>query len=246
MDQPIYQLLFYIASGIIGFLLCLVWLYDYKKKFNELEKLFKNNKDSTNRLINEYSEYKTSIDEKLSIKDQEIIELNKKLVQNTKLFTQNSNPDKWKNKFKNLEDLFEQYKLSKEKSHRETTNKLKIELLKASEKLRKKDALLMNAKKEAFPKDNSKEINTFKKKIEKLKLQIVDLEKNTSNKDFKKLIKKNKKLKKKLRELSTVNKIKAEKIEYVETLDVKKLLELIESGELLKRRKSVVLSRDKN
>lgn len=239
---------FFIASAVIGFLLCWVMLKD---KLNNLQAQYDNVKASMDRLIDEYAAYKKTIDRSLVEKEEELVKVNRLVEHNQNM----SNP-KLSEAYQSLEHKLnalttENDKLKAEFQNHDHSNiieKLKTELEAAHMKLKKKDALLMQAKSEAFPSSDPDEILAYQKVVNKLKKKIIELNKNAISVDTELLMAKNKKLKKKLKKIKktqTANqRPQPERVEYVETLDVKKLMEMIESGTLIKRRKSKVLSKN--
>jgi len=249
VSADLLRMLFFIASGIIGFTMAWVFL---REKISKMTKLHTSLKDSMDRLVDEYSNYKISIDKSLAEKDEAMLSLNQQLRHNQNMaearfdkayYTLQENVKKLTSENKNLKAAS-----LKKKDAVKLIGNLKTKLQESEVKLKKKDALLMKAKSESFPREDSKEIVAFKKEIAKLNSKIDKLKKaskvKTPDTDSYNAI--NKKLKKKIKKLKALKNLnaKTEKIEYVETLDVKKLMDLIESGKLLKRRKSTVLSKN--
>jgi|GEM_PF-4699490 len=241
------RMLFFIASAVIGFAMAWVFLQEKLKKTSEMHTTLK---DSMDRLIDEYSDYKVSIDKSLADKDEEMLRLNQQLRHN-----QNLTEARYEKAYKTLQEKVNQLDIEnnrlKTSNLKQTDlinriNDLKEQLDLADIKLKKQDVLLMKAKSEAFPREDSSTILAYENKINELKSKIDNLKKATPTKNLEELLLQNKKLKKKYKKLkkNKKNKVKqkAQKIEYVETLDVKKLMDLIESGKLLKRRKSTILS----
>ncbi|MBT8234067.1 MAG: hypothetical protein HKO66_03235 [Saprospiraceae bacterium] len=247
-----WSLAFYVASAIIGFLLGWAVFGSFKEKFAQLNQQHHMLKSSMDRLVDEYSNYKVAIDKSLLEKDEEMLKLNR-LLRDTK---DNSNPglekdyQALKGKYKDLKNAYLNLKSAypKKKEIYKIVDQLKSELEDAKIKLKKQDILLLKAKSESFPRNNNKEIEAYKKHISKLNDKLKVQKNSIKSIDIKELNKENKSLKKKLKkykkQLNKKARVKTETVELVETIDVKKLIEFIESGKLLKRRKSKVLSKD--
>lgn len=228
----------------------MAWVF-LKERLKKMTNLHSTLKDSMDRLVDEYSDYKVSIDKSLAEKDEEMLRLNQQLRHN-----QNMTEARYEKSHKSLHEKLEHLQIENDNLKNSASidkdaivliNDLKSKLEASEVKLKKQDALLMKAKSEAFPREDSSEILAYKNLILKLNTKVEKLKKKTSpSEDVNELLSINKKLKKKYKKLklkkSKKSNPKTKKIEYVETLDVKKLMEMIESGKLLKRRKSTVLS----
>ena len=194
-------MLFFLASAAIGF--AMAWIF-LQEKLKKTAKLHSTLKDSMDRLVDEYSEYKVAIDNNLAEKDEEMLRLNQQLRHN-----QNMAESRYNKAYNSLQERVNQLKVEnehlkasaiKKKDAINLINDLKRKLAESKVKLKKQDSLLMQAKSEAFPSDNSMVTLGYKNEISKLNDKIDKLKKFSPSDDINKLLFINKKLKKKIKE----------------------------------------------
>lgn len=241
------ELAIYLASGLMMLLAGWLMWGVYKKKYHELYKEAAQDKTTLNKLISDFKNFKSETEIAIDKKGQEVRKW-KRLSETISMTNEDSVPksevDKWKKKHKSLESELAVLKLNaNSKQNVKEREKLQRVLEEAHLKIKKQDILLLKAKRESFPRNDSEEIKTLKKKLS----QISKSKKHKSDKkiisELEALSHQNKKLKKKLKRLKRSFASKPtnqETIEITRSLDIKKLTDLLSNGSLMVSKRKVV------
>lgn len=226
--------LIYLLSALLGFLLS--WMI-FGRKAKELDMAkdeAQRNKSALDKLVMEFNNHKRSTAVELDAKDGEINKLNKLNLTLSKSNLASSKTDdkellqlKERNEILSADNLKLKGKLKAKNDNADVQDEFKnqIRLLEdkltaAGQKIKKQDALILDAKRESFSRPNLKDIEA---KNAKLKSKVKALKD-----ELKTTLEKNKKMKKKLKSAVSES--------VVETFDLEKLNNLIKSGDLVSKK----------